>query len=212
MIRHRLIPLSILTLVSFACHTPSDKKQETALAVEPKQEYLFMDVHYIGPGKVTAEAVADAHKKDLATQGKYDVNFLKYWVDETKGNVYCLVESPDSASIAQTHKEAHGLIPDQVHEVSEGQAAALKADMPMFFDVHKLKPGSVKASDVAEAHKKDLAVQGKYHVNFVDYWVDEKNGVVMCVAEAPDSASMVNTHKEAHGLIPDEVHPVKQGN
>jgi len=60
-----------------------------------------------------------------------------------------------------------------------------------------LEPGKVTAKDVAEAHKKDLAVQKKYGVNLITYWVDEKKGTVMCLAQAPDSATLVNTHREA---------------
>ena len=67
------------------------------------------------------------------------------------------------------------------------------------------------AKAVAEAHQKDLAVQKKYGVNLINYWVDEKNGIVMCLAQAPDSAALINTHKEAHGLIPVSVTLVKQG-
>ena len=44
------------------------------------------------------------------------------------------------------------------------------------------------------------------------YWVDEKNGVVMCLSEAADSMSIIKTHKEAHGLVPSSVLKVKQGN
>ena len=71
--------------------------------------------------------------------------------------------------------------------------------------------GNVNVKAVAEAHKKDLAVQKKYGVNLINYWVDEKNGTVMCLAQAPDSAALINTHKEAHGLIPVSVMLVKQG-
>lgn len=82
---------------------------------------MFMDVHNLEPGKVTFEAVADAHKKDLATQGKYDVSFVKYWVDEAEGKVYCLAEAHDSLSIYNTHKEAHGLVPDKIYQVKQGE-------------------------------------------------------------------------------------------
>ena len=80
-----------------------------------------------------------------------------------------------------------------------------------FIDVHQLQPGKVKYADVAEAHKKDLAVQGKYGVNLINYWVNEKEGVIMCLAEAKDSTSLIRTHKEAHGLVPAKVMKVKQG-
>ncbi len=202
-----LILLPIL-IASLSC---SKKAKETNVLVESTRNHLFMDVHNLAPGKVTLADVASAHQKDLAAQGKYNVQFLKYWVDEKAGKVYCLAESPDSASMVNAHKEAHGLIPDFVRDVTEGPEA-LKTNGPLFFDVHYLGAGKVTAADVAKAHEKDLAVQGKYNVNFVDYWVDEKLGVVMCLAESPDSAAMVNAHKEAHGLIPDEVHSVKEGN
>ncbi|TLV04030.1 DUF4242 domain-containing protein [Dyadobacter luticola] len=77
--------------------------------------------------------------------------------------------------------------------------------------MHQLGAGNVTAKAVADAHVKDLAVQGKYGVNFINYWVDEKSGAVMCLSEAKDANSVISTHKEAHGLIPVEVHQVKQG-
>ena len=53
---------------------------------------LFMDVHNIDGG-VSAEDVAGAHMKDLETQGKYGVSYLRYWVDEEAGKIFCLVEA-----------------------------------------------------------------------------------------------------------------------
>jgi hypothetical protein len=49
-------------------------------------------------------------------------------------------------------------------------------------------------------------------VNLLNYWVDEKAGVVLCLAEAPDSGALIKTHQEAHGLLPKYVEEVKQGN
>lgn len=172
---------------------------------------LFLDVHNLEPGKVTFEAVAGAHQKDLATQGKHNANFIKYWVDEKEGKVYCLVEALDSASVYNTHKEAHGLVPDFVHKVSDGHEVPAIANANMYLDVHQLGAGKVTAKDVADAHIKDLAAEDKYGVNFINYWVDEKSGTVMCLSNAKTPEAVVNTHKEAHGLIPVEVHTVKQG-
>ena len=81
---------------------------------------LYMDTHKAVKG-LTAEAVADAHKKDLEVQGKYGVRYLKYWVDEKEGNVYCLVNAPTAEAAANVHKEAHGLVAQEIHEVKEGQ-------------------------------------------------------------------------------------------
>lgn len=174
-------------------------------------KHLFMDVHHAGPGNVTYEAAAGAHAKDLATQGKYNVQFIKYWVDEKKGVIYCLSSSYDTASIRKTHAEAHGLLPDICYPVTAGMEAALKGKKELFLDTHYFGAGKVSAKDVAAAHEKDLAVQHKHGVNFVNYWVDEKNGVVMCLAEAKDSNSVIEAHKEAHGLIPASVVKVKEG-
>ena len=120
-------------------------------------------------------------------------------------------ESADSASVYKTHQAAHGLVPDLVEQVTDGTEAALKSGSPLYFDIHRIGPGKVKASDVVGVHEKDLAVQDKYRVNLINYWVDEKLGIVMCLAEAPNGDALVQTHREAHGLLPDEIHQVKQG-
>jgi len=79
---------------------------------------LFMDVHNL-EGGVTVDAVAEAHKKDLETQGAHGVSYLKYWVDEADGKIFCLVEA-DSAEDANTvHREAHGLVADAIYPVTE---------------------------------------------------------------------------------------------
>ncbi len=165
----------------------------------------------LAPGKVTYEAVAQAHAKDLATEKKYNVQFLKYWVDEEKGLVYCLSSAADSSGIRKTHAEAHGLLPDHIYLVTDGAAAVLKDQNNLFLDIHHLGAGQVTAKDVAAAHQKDLAVQDKFGVNFINYWVDEKEGTVLCLSQAKDSPAVINTHRLAHGLIPDAVMKVKQG-
>ena len=79
---------------------------------------LFMDVHNLDD--VTLDAVAGAHQADLATQGPYDVEYQRYWVDEARGKVFCLVEAPSADAAARVHKEAHGLVADEIYEVKEG--------------------------------------------------------------------------------------------
>jgi hypothetical protein len=80
---------------------------------------LFMDVHHKVDG-LTAEAVAGAHSKDLEVQGKYGVDYLKYWFDEDSGKVFCLVDAPDAETATRVHREAHGLEADEVIPVREG--------------------------------------------------------------------------------------------
>jgi hypothetical protein len=81
---------------------------------------LFMDVHEHLPEGASAAEVADAHTADLRVQGDYDVRYLKYWVDDAAGKVFCLVEAPDAESAARVHREAHGLVADRIFSVKEG--------------------------------------------------------------------------------------------
>ena len=80
---------------------------------------LFMDVHNKVDG-LTAEAVAGAHQKDLEVQAKYGVKYQRYWFDEDSGKVFCLVEAPDAEAAVAVHREAHGLVADDITEVREG--------------------------------------------------------------------------------------------
>ena len=80
---------------------------------------LYMDVHTIDGG-VAIDDVAKAHMADLQTQGRYDVQYLRYWVDERHGKVFCLVEAPSAEAASTVHREAHGLVADDVFEVQEG--------------------------------------------------------------------------------------------
>lgn len=79
---------------------------------------LYMDVHNIDGG-VSVDDVANAHQADLATQGSHGVEYKKYWVDEKAGKIFCLVEAPDAEAANTVHREAHGLVADQIFEVSE---------------------------------------------------------------------------------------------
>lgn len=79
---------------------------------------LFMDVHHMDGG-VSAEDVAGAHAADLAAQGKHGVSYLRYWVNEDEGRIFCLVEADDAESANAVHREAHGLVADEIYLVSE---------------------------------------------------------------------------------------------
>jgi len=79
---------------------------------------LYMDVHTI-EGGVTEADVAGAHAADLAAQGAHGVNYRRYWVDEAAGKIFCLVEAPDAEAASTVHREAHGLVADEIYPVSE---------------------------------------------------------------------------------------------
>jgi hypothetical protein len=81
--------------------------------------------------------------------------------------------------------------------------------MPTYMDMHDI-PG-VKAADVAGAHEADLRVQGQYGVNYTHYWVDEAEGKVFCLVDAPDKETATRVHREAHGLEAHTLFEVEQG-
>ena len=80
---------------------------------------LYMDVHEKVDG-LTAQAVAGAHQRDLEVQNKHGVKYLKYWFNETEETVFCLCEAPNKEAAERVHREAHGLVADEITEVSEG--------------------------------------------------------------------------------------------
>jgi Protein of unknown function (DUF4242) len=81
--------------------------------------------------------------------------------------------------------------------------------MPLFMDVHTIQ-GGVSAGDVAAAHQADLATQDAHGVNYLRYWVDEKAGKIFCLVEAPDAEAANTVHREAHGLVAEEIYPVSE--
>ena len=80
---------------------------------------LYMDVHSIAGGVSSAD-VAQAHMADLQAQGAHGVSYLRYWVNEGEGKVFCLVDAPSPTAAAAVHREAHGLVADAIYEVKEG--------------------------------------------------------------------------------------------
>ena len=79
---------------------------------------LFMDVHSIDGG-VSAADVAQAHQADLETQSRYGVSYLRYWVDEEAGRIFCLVDAETADDAERVHREAHGLVAEEIYQVSE---------------------------------------------------------------------------------------------
>lgn len=80
---------------------------------------LYIDMHKHVEG-LTQDAVTHAHAEDVKTQEKYGVKYLRYWFDEKAGKVFCLVDAPNKDAAIAVHKEAHGLVADEITEVKEG--------------------------------------------------------------------------------------------
>jgi peptidyl-tRNA hydrolase len=79
---------------------------------------LFMDMHSVDGGVPASDAAA-AHQADLATQARYGVKYLRYWLDEGTGKIFCLVQAPDAEAANTVHRQAHGLVADEIYLVSE---------------------------------------------------------------------------------------------
>jgi hypothetical protein len=85
-----------------------------------------------------------------------------------------------------------------------------RLEMPLFMDVHEKVDGA-NAAAVAGAHAKDLEVQSKYGVKYINYWLEEDSGKIFCLVEAPNAEAAHRVHREAHGLVADHIHEVVQG-
>jgi len=173
---------------------------------------LYMDVHNSLPDGTTLADLAGAHEADLQVQQRYGVRYLHYWADEEAGKVFCLVDAPSADAAMAVHREAHGLVANKVREVTgHSDQWAPAPGMKLYLDRHELGPGKVTAKDVAAAHRKDLAVQAKHKARFLNFWIDEATGTVTCLVEAPTADAAHAVHREAHGLVADEIYPVVQG-
>jgi AraC-like DNA-binding protein len=75
--------------------------------------------------------------------------------------------------------------------------------MPIYMDVHDVQGAG--ADDLAEAHRKDMLIQGKYHCKCMTYWFDEIKGNAFCLIEAPNRSAMKEMHRASHGLVPSKI-------
>jgi Protein of unknown function (DUF4242) len=82
--------------------------------------------------------------------------------------------------------------------------------MPLFIDIHDLH-GPVTAEEAAKAHAADLATQEEFGVSYERYWVDEAEGRIFCLVEAPSAEAAATVHQKAHGLLADTIVQVTEG-
>jgi class 3 adenylate cyclase len=91
---------------------------------------LFLDRHD-APGATAAE-VAALHALDMSLQDSYGVRYVTYWFDESGGKVFCLAEGPDRAALEAVHREAHGLVAEDIIEVGYGPINAFLGPIPQY--------------------------------------------------------------------------------
>ena len=83
---------------------------------------IYMDRHDV-PG-VTARAVAEASQRDIEVQGDFGAEVMTYWVDEERGNAFCLIKAPEMQSVRDLHGKAHGMVPHEIIEVNSNVVEA----------------------------------------------------------------------------------------
>ena len=80
---------------------------------------LHADIRTVHGG-ATVDGAAYAHAADLKAQGLHDVQYLRYWVSEAAGKVFCLAGAPSAEAANTMHREAHGLVAGHAFGVREG--------------------------------------------------------------------------------------------
>src|ERR687898_565174 len=72
--------------------------------------------------------------------------------------------------------------------------------MPLYMDRHEVDDG-VTPVDIAQAHARDIEVQGKYGVDYITYWFDHQSGAGFCLVDGPSAEVVEAVHREAHGMV-----------
>jgi len=169
---------------------------------------LFMDVHYRVDG-LTAEGVIDAHRRDLASQDKHGVRWVNYWFEEETGKVFCLAQAPSAQAQEACHREAHGLLADEIHEVKEYGDTPADDSEPLCLDMH-FRVDGLTPEQIADAIQFHRDAGTKHGVRWLKAWYDPDDGRLFCLSASPSTAAHSAVHSEA-GLMVDEIAQVKQG-
>src|SRR2546421_8212954 len=71
---------------------------------------------------ITAEGVSRAYERSLDVQARHGARYLKLWMhldSDDHGRLFCLMEAPSREAVVLVHLDAHGLLPNEIHEVVE---------------------------------------------------------------------------------------------
>jgi class 3 adenylate cyclase len=75
--------------------------------------------------------------------------------------------------------------------------------VPFYMDRHEFV--GLTAEDAAAMHLKDMAVQGRFGVQFITYWFDEERQTAYCLAKAPSAEAVEEVHRQSHGAVPGHI-------
>jgi class 3 adenylate cyclase len=101
---------------------------------------LYMDIHTCEGAH--AEDVAKAHIADMEIQDSYDVEYLKYWFNESCGKLFCLVEAPSEEAAQLVHEKAHGMVAEKLIQVDPDLVDGFMGPSPVSSKGAALMPGA----------------------------------------------------------------------
>jgi hypothetical protein len=71
---------------------------------------------------ITPEGVRRAYERSLEVQTQHAAHYRRMWAHydaDDHGRLFCLVEAPSREAVVLVHLDAHGLLPNEIHEVVE---------------------------------------------------------------------------------------------
>ena len=71
--------------------------------------------------------------------------------------------------------------------------------MPLYMDIHTVDSETFTVEDVVKAHMEDLAIQERFGVIQIKYWVNVEAKTLFCLMEGPNKEACNEVHKESHG-------------
>jgi len=74
--------------------------------------------------------------------------------------------------------------------------------MPLYMDFHKLESLDISMEELAKSHAEDLAIQERYGVFELKYWVNLEAKNLFCLVQGPDKEACNEVHRQSHGNTP----------
>lgn len=74
--------------------------------------------------------------------------------------------------------------------------------MPLYMDIHIVEDNAFSEIAAIEGHQRDIAVQARFGVKNIKYFLNLPEKKVFCLMEAPDKKACIDNHLAAHGIGP----------
>ncbi|MTI89445.1 MAG: DUF4242 domain-containing protein [Balneolaceae bacterium] len=71
--------------------------------------------------------------------------------------------------------------------------------MPLYMDIHTVDSDTFSVEDVVKAHMEDLAIQERFGVTQLKYWVNVDAKTLFCLMRGPNKEACNEVHKQSHG-------------